>query len=421
MAGADATLEAIGRPRGMNAPAVGDAVARAGRRIRSVLAEAPPPWPWLIAALQHRLGAVTTEDLLGDALAALGAAPGSRAACFAAWLAGPFRPVRGRPGWLAREPGVLLARSAQCVRADGGVRRLADVADELADLGLTPATLVPWLRAFGATVVHDLVVATAGSLADVVERVLDAHGRSRSVGQIAEDLAAGGRLVDEAALAAAVRARRFRTTGDGAVRLAAWGEAASHPRAERATPSRSTVARPAETGRCAPPAGERAAARCPPGDVGSLGRSPGERVWLSVQVDDALLRGVEAAVPVELVERLGLEPGARRTFSCRWGPVTLAHDGSRPTSGSLRAVARAVGARRGDRLLFGFSAAGDVQVDVRESARSEPAAGTATGEAGERGPRLRDAGGARVPTAAAAGELGRDQTVSAQTTGRGVR
>ncbi len=78
-----------------------------------------------------------------------------------------------------------------------------------------------------------------------------------------------------------------------------------------------------------------------------------------------MLRGSEAAVPAALVEGVGLAPLARRTFSSRWGPVTLAHDGPQPTRGSVRAIALAAGAHADDTLLLGFSAAGDVTVEVR--------------------------------------------------------
>ena len=77
-------------------------------------------------------------------------------------------------------------------------------------------------------------------------------------------------------------------------------------------------------------------------------------------------------MPTELVERLGLGAQSRRTFSCRWGPVTLAYEGLQPVRGSLRAVARAVGARSGDTLLLGFSPAGDVAVELRGMSHPAP-------------------------------------------------
>lgn len=357
----DRTLEAIGRPRGMSAPAVGDAMARAGRRMRAVLDQTPPPWPWILAELRRRLGSVTTEELLGGTLERLGAARGSRSAALATWLAGPYAPVRGHLGWLATDPGSVLARSAGAVRTDGGVRPLADVAEELADLGLAPGVLVPWLQELGTTVVHDLVVVTSGALADAVERVLDAHGVPRTVAEIAEDLAAGGRMATEASLAAAARGRRFRTTGEGAVWLAAWGEpgtkAPRRPSARRGGRARSRAAEPVPV---------EARRR-----LGTGGGQPA-RVRLWVRVDEAVLAGEEATVPVELVEGLALDAECRRTFSSRWGPVTLVYEGPQPTRGSLRAVARAAGARPGDTLLLGFSPAGDVAVELRGASPPDP-------------------------------------------------
>ena len=396
------TLETIGRQRGMNAPAVGDALARAGRRMRAVLDQAPPPWPWLVAELRRRLGSVTTEDLLGDALERSGARRGSLSASLAAWLAGPYSPVRGHPGWVATHPASLLSRSALSVRADGGVRLLADVSAELADLELCPGMVVPWLQAFGAVVVHELVVSTAGPLADAVERILDAHGTTRTVPQIAEDLVAGGRTVTDAALAAAVRARRFRMLEDGAVGLAAWGDVGPRGHATPAVRGRRQArARSPEPTRVdhrpgrlpgAPrgTATERSDQVISPDSGAVRSRAPRdatevpeerarEPVRLWVRVDEAVLRGEEGVVPTELVERLGLGAQSRRTFSCRWGPVTLAYEGLQPVRGSLRAVARAVGARSGDTLMLGFSPAGDVAVELR--GMSNPAPHTDPGRA----------------------------------------
>lgn len=438
----DRTLDAIGRPRGMNGPAVGDAVARAGRRIRAVLGEAPPPWPWLVAELRQRLGSVTTEELLAGALERLGAARGSRSASLAAWLAGPYVPVRGHPGWLARDPWSLLARSARAVRADGGVRRLTDVAAELADLQLAAGTLVPWLQEFGGAVVHDLVVATAGALTDAVERVLDAHGTARTVAQIAEDLAAGGRCVPEPTLAVAVRGRRFRATDEGAVWLAAWGDAGTkgsrrspargdgRARVRGAAPTRAVSRPPGAPERGDPAGGGRR--RGPPGNGGRRSPRPSGAtaeqpvpVWLSVRVDEAVLRGEEAAAPVELAERLGLGAQGRRTFSSRWGPVTLAYEGSQPTRGSLRAVARAVGARPGATLLLGFSPAGHVAVELRGPARPDPgspAGGAATADAdGLRAPGTGDAIVRDRAVPAPVSAVGHAQTLFPDTTYQGAR
>jgi hypothetical protein len=85
-----------------------------------------------------------------------------------------------------------------------------------------------------------------------------------------------------------------------------------------------------------------------------------------------VLRGSEAAVPVALVEGLGIAPLARRTFSSRWGPVTLAYDAPQPKRGPVRAVALATGARPEDTLLLGFSPKGDLDVEVRHGSGQGP-------------------------------------------------
>ncbi len=431
------TLEAIGRQRGMNAPAVGDAAQRAGRRIRAVLPGAPPPWPWLVTELRRRLGAVTTEGIIGDVLARLGATPGSVAALLASWLAGPFRSVRGHPGWLARDPVALLGHSARCVRADGGVRRLGDLTGELADLEIATGMLVPWLHAFGAAIVHDLVVATAGPLPDAVERLLDAHGTARSLAELAEDLASGGRTVDAATLAACIRGRRFRTLEDGAVRLAAWGEPTRGASARRtgqepapSTPAGAAADRPTAARRHGPPRateGHRGPRPAPP-RVGGHDSAPAtaEQLRLRVKVDDAVLRGEEAVVPAELVDGLGIAAGGRRTFSCRWGPVTLAADGPRPKRGSLRAVARAAGARPGDTLLLWFSLAGDLVVEVREAAhpkrgRTAPPGNEGPGPFSTPAPDAMVLRGAARPAGLAGTEPGQLQILFTGTTSQGAR
>jgi hypothetical protein len=97
-----------------------------------------------------------------------------------------------------------------------------------------------------------------------------------------------------------------------------------------------------------------------------------ERLWLWVRVNVEVLRGSEAGVPEALVEGLGLAPFARRTFSSRWGPITLARDRSQAIRSSVRAIALAAGARPDDTLLLGFDARGEVVVEVRRGPMSPP-------------------------------------------------
>jgi hypothetical protein len=97
--------------------------------------------------------------------------------------------------------------------------------------------------------------------------------------------------------------------------------------------------------------------------------SGADRLWLWVRVGADVLRGREAAVPVDLMEGLGLAPLTRYTFSSRWGPVTLAYDRPHPIRGSVRAIALAAGAQADDILFLGFCGSSrDVLVEVRHGA-----------------------------------------------------
>ncbi|MGH9069111.1 MAG: hypothetical protein ACRD0J_16735, partial [Acidimicrobiales bacterium] len=118
---------------------------------------------------------------------------------------------------------------------------------------------------------------------------------------------------------------------------------------------------PAAAGRSsAGPAGRSSAGRPAPVPTAHAG----ERVWLWVRVDREVLRGADAGIPEATAELVGLATDKRRTFSSRYGPVTLAHDRGSASRGSVRAVALAAGAGEGDTLLLGFSTGGDVAVEV---------------------------------------------------------
>ena len=324
-------------------------VRRAEARVRQALTAAPAPLPWFVSTLRSRLGAVATAEQLRAELDRVGAHK-PPAPELLGWLAGPYSSVPDRPGWVAVQCQDVAARTAACLAQDGGVRRLVDIEAELADLadlGIATRYLEPWLRACGAAVVHDVAVPMNGPLADVVERLLDAYGTARTSEEIAADLAGCGRAVEPAALAKVVgNRRRFARSTAGGVRLAAWGKD-EHPPAKDA-PRR--------------PLAKTHAPTKPESQGGQ------ERLWLWVRVDTAVLRGSEAAVPVALVEGLGLAPFARRTFSGRRGPVTLAHEPPQPTRGPVRAVALAAGARPDDTLLLGFGVRGDLEVEVRRGA-----------------------------------------------------
>jgi hypothetical protein len=334
----------LGEEEGVTASRVGQIIQSAERRVRDNLGTSPAPLPWAVRALRQELGAVTTGDHISEILARLGARR-SPAADLLPWLAGPYRAVPRYAGWVAIEPRQVVTRTRECLRSDGGVRRVADVRFELADLEIEARQLPPWLHANGVTVIHELTILAAGPLPDAVERVLDAHGAPRTAPEIAADLAAAGRAIPPGALDAALRQRRFARARNGGIGLSAW------PPGQPVTAKRPKRRRRSERAIKGPGAGEST--------------SPA-RLWLWVRVDADVLRGCDAAVPVALVQGLGLTPLTRRTFSSRWGPVTLGYDSPQPTRGSVRAVALAAGARADDTLLLGFSQAShDVDVEVR--------------------------------------------------------
>ena len=352
------TFEDLAKQEGICRQNVNGLVRRAESRVRAALETSPAPLPWAVSTLRTRLGAAATEDEVTRELARLGAGKTPEAELLT-WLAGPYSPVPNHSGWVSTHPRQLVGRTADCLTADGGIRLLVDVEAELADLGLRADQIGPWLRASGAIVVHDVVVSMSGPLADVVERVLDAYGTARTAEEIAVDLASCGRAEEPAVLADALRARRFTGSPTGAVGLVGWPnqtgpdekkcKAARNERAHGSSPKASVPGRTQASDDQAKHAHE-------------------EQLWLWVRVDPEVLRGSEAAVPVALVEGLGLAPLTRRTFSSRWGPVTLAYDTLQPTRGPVRAVALAAGAQVDDTLLLGFRATGDMDVEVRRGA-----------------------------------------------------
>ncbi len=329
---------------GLSAPAAAQIVRGFDARLRAALITAPGPLPWIVSRLRTQLGSVTTTDQADDALAhfEIGRPTGD----VVLWLAGPYEPVPSRPGWLALEARTVIARTASCLAADGGVRRLVDVE---AALGLAGQHLGAWLQACGAATVHDVAVSLAGPLPGVVERILDAHGRALVSTEITDCLRSGGRVTTDDELGRALGAKRFVRRPDAAVALADWGAKTAlctqPPSPSRAAPTETPTATDAEV-------------------VLDPARHDG-RLWLWIKVDADVLRGAEAVVPGALVEGLGLTAAGRRTFSSRYGPILLAPDGPQPTRGSLRAVAMAAGARHGDTMLLGFSRDGDVHVEVR--------------------------------------------------------
>lgn len=372
-------FDLLSLPRGAR-PAAGELAERLGvtsarvrqlrevaeARVRDALSTSPPWLGWLVASLSARLGRVATEEQTRSVLSRLGAA-GEPVADVALWLAGPYREVPGRPGWLATDARPLVAATSACLDGDGGVRRLTDVAAELADVGVRADQLEGWLAASGAVVVHDVAVRVVGSLADAVERLLDAHGSARSTAEIGAELARGGRAVETGTLAALGRHHRFRTVAAGRLALTTWTDHATGATASGNPGGPPTV-----------PGHPARSSRRQPTEPGADHRS---RVCLTVPVDADVLRGCEGAVPVALVDGLHMSPRTRRTFSSRYGPVGLSYDVPQPRRGSVRAVALAAGATVGDLLVLGFGPAGDVAVEVRPGLTARP-----TGRARRPGP-----------------------------------
>ncbi|MHB1782788.1 MAG: hypothetical protein ACYCTE_08875 [Acidimicrobiales bacterium] len=92
---------------------------------------------------------------------------------------------------------------------------------------------------------------------------------------------------------------------------------------------------------------------------------PDGRTWLWVRIGADDLRGQESSVPLAVVERAGVRAQSRRTFSSRYGPLTLSYENGESSRGSVRALALACGADVGDALRLGFSArTGDVVVEL---------------------------------------------------------
>ena len=138
------------------------------------------------------------------------------------WMAGPYHPIDGHAGWMAVDPGELLAETAEVLAEDGGVRPLDDVEQDLIAVGLTPGAVAAWVDRQPVRRFHDLVVATNGSVAQVVERAIEANGGALAVADLEQWVTAAGadgdRLVE-----ALARDRRFLQVGPDSYELAEWG------------------------------------------------------------------------------------------------------------------------------------------------------------------------------------------------------
>ena len=305
------SLEDLARQEGISSQRVGQIVHRAESRVRHAVA-GTPPWSWLVSTARRGLGALTTRDALDAVLVRLGVATSPEAELLG-WLAGPYHLVPQRPGWVAVEPGPLASRTSDCLAWDGGVRRLADVNDELADLGITREQLPAWLAANGATVVHNLAVLVTGPLADAVERIVDAHGMARTSEEIEADLVAGGRLVQHAALARAVRGRRFTRSATGAVGLSVWGPEVEEGRSTKKPRRRPAKRDGSESGPTPPQKALAPSDAAAPVAVGAGRRRRAARVGGGRTGRAGRRAGAGPAGPADVLQPVGSgDPGLRR-------------------------------------------------------------------------------------------------------------
>lgn len=283
---------------------------RAVARVDDALDAAPPALRRLAATVSDRIGAAAPRAALDGLLASLGFpdSTDSRSRLLVR-MAGPYRPVDGHPGWVATEPVELVTETRRMIREDGGVRLGEHLAKELHTLGMNTEHVAAWLARQPVRTTDGLVVSTSGTPGDVAERVLHACGRAMAVDELTAWVAG-----DQDAVEAlwTVRDRRFFVTDDDALALAEWGGDETD------------------------------------GSDGSAQR-PGR---LRSTVDQQVLAGAGGPVPPALAHALGLGHGDRRTFTTRFGPLTLAYDAGQPTRGSLRPVALAVGAVVGDELVI---------------------------------------------------------------------
>jgi hypothetical protein len=416
------SLAGLAEEFGISSQRVGQRRDRAGLQVREELAAAPAPLQWLVERVRRSLGRAATAQAIEDVLRCLGLHPStgpeaSRSAELLLWLAGPFDPVARCPGWRCVRPDDLFSQTRETLVQDGGVRSFAAIGALLEELGVTKAAVRPWTRACGAVVVDDdLAVWMSGPLADVLERLMDARGRGLTSSECCRFLLEGGRPIEQSDLQRALRGRRFRRVADEVYELVSWPQERPGTRSPKGSGTRqrrppksgaagagatfrqervTDIARgakvsggallrggggtfhPDQNGQLGLPGVDRpeddddGAARMRDAEAGwavvaaDAEDSASCRVWWLARVDSDLLRGDESSVPDGIVRALGIGWRQRRTFSSRYGPVTLANDGTEPSRGSLRPIAMAAGASPGDVLALSFAPEGDVLVTVR--------------------------------------------------------
>ncbi len=87
---------------GFTAQNAGQIVHRFDGEVRAALATASGPLPWVVSSLDARVGPVTTDQQVAEPAMRLALRGAATEAIL--WLAGSYRPVRSRPGWLATDP-----------------------------------------------------------------------------------------------------------------------------------------------------------------------------------------------------------------------------------------------------------------------------------------------------------------------------
>lgn len=324
----------LGADLAISAERVRQLRSRVEARVRAALGAGPAELREAVAAVAAEIGSALPRPSVDDVLERRGlpALPDPRS-LFVLWAAGPYRPVVGSPAWLATDPDGLRTGTAGLLSEDGGVRPVKHLLQEIERLGVLPDVAAGWLAEQPVRVHEGLAVLTTGAPADVAERALSATGQAMTSDELSWWTSTPGDGAGSSAPIAALRDvlrrdRRFVEVSRDRFELAEWG----------AQPYHDVVPDGADHS-----------------EAGAWGRASDGWWWLRVHVGSDVLRGAAGPVPEGLVDSLGVRPGARRSFSTRYGPVMLTHAASGPARGSLRPVALATGAAAGDVLVLRFS------------------------------------------------------------------
>jgi hypothetical protein len=370
----------VGRALELGSSRVRELRRRAASRVEEALF--PEPLGTAVARLGRELGVAATSATVDDALAALGLPPaGDVRSALCLWLAGPYEPVVGCPGWLAIDGGSVRTATGRLLAEDGGVHRTDLLRKELVRAGLAERQVDTWLAAQPVRVDGELTVLLAGPPRDVAERVLSATGAAMTVAEI---VAWAGEPPERQVewRDALRRDPRFLAVGFDHFELAEWtsttaSSAASRPPgpampgscgastvgAQSSSRRSACPTEPRRQGKRGAPArastnSGRASTGLPPGGVGGAraAEPAGEgtaNTW-AVTVDDAVLAGRPGPAPEDLLAQMRVPPGASRTVATRYGPFSVCNAVDGPQRGSLRPIAMAAGATVGDVLVLRF-------------------------------------------------------------------